>query len=250
MWQLAPNKISDHSGYRLDKMEEKSREWKGRNLKRKVLDLLKSEDLSRVLETLRLLPARQVINPLFSFLCSIEPQVRWRAITAIVVVVENLARENMESARVIMRRMIWNLNDESGGIGWGIPEAMGEVMARHDGLAREYVNILVSYVRADGNFLEHEPLQRGVLWGLARLSQARPELLHQAVPHLQPFLSSDDAALRGLAAWSIGLLAAGQDVPGLKVLKSDDTEVTLWLNGKKRKYRISELARRALDADL
>ena len=198
------------------------------------------------LEALRLLPPRQVINPLFSFLCSMESQVRWRAITAIGVVVANLAREDMESARVIMRRMIWNLNDESGGIGWGIPEAMGEVMARHEGLAREYVNILVSYIREDGNFLEYEPLQRGVLWGLARLARSRPELLHQAVPHMQPFLSSENAALRGLAAWSISLLTAGQDVPGLEVLKSDHTEIVLYVNGVESVYRVSELANRHL----
>jgi len=218
---------------------------RGRELKQKVLDLIRSEDFKQALQALTSFPARRVINPLFALLCSMEPQVRWRAITAVGAVVANLAREDMESARVIMRRMIWNLNDESGGIGWGVPEAMGEVMARHEGLAREYVNILLSYVRADGNFLEHEPLQRGVLWGLARLAQTRPELLNQAVPHLQPFLTSEDATLRGLAAWTIGLLAAGQDAPGLEFLKADDTEVTLCLNGTDRKYRISELARKA-----
>ena len=232
------------TSYRYAKMEKNEKICRGRELKQKVLNLLKSEDFEPALQTIRSFPARRVINPLFALLCSMEPQVRWRAVTAVGAVVANLAREDMESARVIMRRMIWNLNDESGGIGWGLPEAMGEVMARHDGLAEEYVNILLSYIRADGNFLEHEPLQQGVLWGLARLAQTRPELLQQALPHLRPFLSSEDATLRGLAAWTIGLLAAGQDDPGLEVLKTDDTEVALFLNGTERKYRISELARK------
>ena len=224
-------------------MEEKNRKWRGRNLKRKVLDLLKSKDFKSSLQTIRSFPARRVINPLFALLCSTESEVKWRAATAIGEVVADLAQEDMESARVIMRRMIWNLNDESGGIGWGFPEAMGEVLARHEGLAGEYVNILLSYIRADGNFLEYEPLQRGVLWGLARLAQARPELLNQAVPHLQPFLSSEDATLRGLAAWTIGLLTAGRDAPGLEILKSDDTEVVLYLNGTERTYLVSELVK-------
>jgi len=228
-------------------MEERNRKWRGRNLKRKVLDLLKSEDFKSSLQTIRSFPARRVINPLFALLCSTESEVKWRAVAAIGEVVADLAQEDMESARVIMRRMIWNLNDESGGIGWGVPEAMGEVLARHEGLAEEYVNILLSYIRADGNFLEYEPLQRGVLWGLARLAQTRPELLNQAVPHLQPFLSSEDATLRGLAAWTIGLLTAGQDAPGLEVLKSDDTEVVLYLNGTERTYLVSELAKQAIE---
>ena len=218
---------------------------RGRELKQKVLDLIRAEDFKQALQALTSFPARRVINSLFALLCSMEPQVRWRAVTAVGAVVANLAREDMESARVIMRRMIWNLNDESGGIGWGMPEAMGEVMARHEGLAREYVTILVSYSREDGNFLEHEPLQQGVLWGLGRLAQTSPELLQNAGAHLHPFLASENATLRGLAAWTIGLLAAGQDDPGLEVLKSDDTEVALYLNGTERTYLVSELAKQA-----
>jgi hypothetical protein len=226
-------------------MEKTNRKWRGRNLKRKVLDLLRAEDMNQALEEIGSLPGRRVINPLFSFLCSTDPQVKWRAVKAIGGVVKNIAEEDMESARVIMRRMIWNLNDESGGIGWGLPEAMGEVMAQHQGLAGEYVMILESYIREDGNFLEHEPLQRGVLWGIGRLAQERPELLKNTIPHLRPFLSSADAVLRGLAAWTMGLLGGSNDNGSLAALESDETEVELYLNGTERIYQIRELARKA-----
>jgi len=231
-------------------MEKTNRKCRGRDLKRRVLNLLRAEDISQGLEEIGSLPGRRVINPLFSFLCSTDPQIKWRAVKSIGEVVKNIAEEDMESARVIMRRMIWNLNDESGGIGWGLPEAMGEVMAQHQGLAGEYVMILESYIREDGNFLEHEPLQRGVLWGLGRLAQERPELLKNATPHLRPFLSSADAVLRGLAAWTMGLIGGSQDNGALAALESDETEVTLYLNGTERSYRISELARKALRADV
>ena len=204
-------------------MEKLDKELKGRDFKRKVIDLLKADDFAGVLETFRSYPARRVINPLFSCLCSTEPQIKWRAVTALGAVVANLAQDDMESARVVMRRMIWNLNDESGGIGWGVPETMGEVMARHKGLAREYVNILVSYIREDGNFLEYEPLQQGVLWGLGRLAQTSPELLQDAGAHLHPFLSSEDATLRGLAAWILGLLGGPQHESELEPLLERDS---------------------------
>jgi hypothetical protein len=204
-------------------MEKLDKELKGRDFKRKVIDLLKADDFAGVLETFRSYPARRVINPLFSCLCSTEPQIKWRAVTALGAVVANLAQDDMESARVVMRRLIWNLNDESGGIGWGVPETMGEVMARHEGLAREYVNILVSYIREDGNFLEYEPLQQGVLWGLGRLAQTSPELLQNAGAHLHPFLSSEDATLRGLAAWILGLLGGPQHESELEPLLEKDS---------------------------
>ena len=78
---------------------------------------------------------------------------------------------------------MWSLNDESGGIGWDAPEAMSEIIASHEGLAKEYTNVLISYVREDGNFLEYEPLQRGAVWGIGSVAQARPDLVQDALPH-------------------------------------------------------------------
>jgi HEAT repeat protein len=222
------------------------RKLKGRDIKRKVLDLLKAEDFGEALELLCKLPARRTINPLFILFCSTDSETRWRAITAAGVVVANLAEKDMESARVIMRRMIWNLNDESGGIGWGMPEAMGEAMARHEGLASEYVSILVSYAREDGNFLELESLQSGVLWGLGRLAQDRPDLLQDLVPHLRQHLSSKNPSLRGLAVWVIGLLGAEQTYNSLAPLMEDEEELSLYVNGMQRICRVSDLAREAM----
>ena len=53
-----------------------------------------------------------------------------------------LADADMEAARIVMRRLLWSLNDESGGIGWGAPESMAEAMCRHQGLALEYAHML------------------------------------------------------------------------------------------------------------
>ncbi len=231
-------------------MERMDDKWGHRDFKEKVFHLLAAEDFNQSLETFCRLSARRVINPLFSFLCSTESHIRWRAITATGAVVANLAKEDMESARVVMRRILWNLNDESGTIGWGLPEAMGEIMAQHEGLAREYANILISYIRQDGNFMEHEPLQRGVLWGLGRLAQTRPELLNDAISYLHQFLGSEDATIRGLAAWTMGLLGVGQADSGLERLLGDEAEVRLYLNGKERVCRVSDLAREALAADV
>jgi hypothetical protein len=223
---------------------------RGRNLKREVFALLISEDFDQALKALCAFPARRVINPLFSFLCSTEPQTRWRAVLALGLVVSSHANEDMESARVIMRRIIWNLNDESGGIGWGLPETMGEIMARHEGLAREYANILMSYIQEDGNFLEHPPLQQGVLWGLWRLAQSRPQLLRAALLNLHPFLTSDDATLRALAVLILGLSGSRECDSELESLLEDEAKVTIFFNGRQQDFRVKELAKQVLPADV
>jgi len=218
----------------------------GRALKKRVLELLTSPDVESALEELNTYPARKVINPLFSFLLSTDEQTRWRAVTAMGNVVAHLARENMESARVIMRRLIWMLNDESGGIGWGVPEAMAEIIASHEGLAGEYVRLLISYVNEDGNFLEYEPLQRGAVWGIGRVAQVRPELVRDAVPHLVSSLRSPDAAIRGLAAWALGLLRAQTARPQVQGLLEEEWEISLYVDGRLFCRSLNDLAKEAL----
>ena len=217
-----------------------------RDLKKRVLGLLKSSDFERSIEEIRGLPARQVINPLFSFLYNNDELVRWRAVTAFGAVTAHLADQDMESARIIMRRLMWNLNDESGGIGWGSPEAMGETLARHEGLAKEFASILLSYAREDGNYLEHEGLQRGLLWGIGRLCRVRPDLVRDAVPYLILFLQSGDAAVRGLAARVMGLSGSKEARPALERLLDDEAELQLYSEYRVRVVRVSKLAKEAL----
>lgn len=160
------------------------------------------------------MPARKVVNPLISFLCSTGETMKWRAVSALGAVVSRLAEQDRESARVVMRRLMWHLNDESGGIGWGVPEAMAEIMAQSRPLALEYANMIVSYIREDGNYLEHPDLQEGVLWGIARMAEVYPELIQDAGPWLKPFLTSSRPQARALAA----LAAVRLRTPGLKPL--------------------------------
>jgi len=218
-----------------------------RALKKSIRSLLSQNDISKALETIRRHPARQAVNPLFSFLLSGDELVKWRAVIAMGVVVAGLAEEDMESARIVMRRLIWNLNDESGGIGWGSPEAMGEIMARNHRLADEYAKILVSYIRPDGNFIEHEMLQRGVLWGLGRLARVRPHLLGDAAGFLRPYLESPDPLLRGLAAWAAGAIGDESAVHLLERLLKDEATVSIFFDARLVAHPISRLAQEALD---
>jgi len=217
-----------------------------RQLKKKILALLKNGAFEKGLEEICQMPARRAVNPLFSFLYHSDEMVRWRAVTAMGAVVARLALKDIESARTVMRRLMWNLNDESGGIGWGSPEAMGETMARHGGLAEEYAGILVSYINEKGNFLEHGILQRGVLWGLGRVAHRRPERVQDAASHLPPFMRSEDAVHRGLAAWVAGAIPSDVTKPLLQHLVTDETRITVFIHMKIMERTVGQLAVEAL----
>ena len=217
-----------------------------RQLKEKIRKLLLQQNIESGLAEIGRMPARKAINPLFSFLCSLDELLKWRAVTAMGAIVDRLADADMESARVIMRRYMWQLNDESGGIGWGCPEAMGEIMARNENLAQEFWCILISYIRPDGNFLEHEVLQRGALWGVGRLAHARPQLLKTSVDYLHPYMQTDDPHLRGLAAWAAGALRNKNTAAILNQLKDDGANLSVYLDGHIISRSVGEIAKKAL----
>lgn len=218
-----------------------------RQLKKEALRLLRLEDLNAGLAALSHYPARRMVNPLFGLLYHRDPLIRWHAVSAMGEVVSRLADRQIESARIIMRRFMWNLNDESGGIGWGSPESMGEIMARHRRLADEFGCILVSYADPCGNYLEHPILQRGVLWAWGRLGRQRPGILQPVAGLLRPYLASDDSHLQGLAAWAAVPLRSKDLEPYLKTLASSAFAIDLYIDDALQAKTVGQLSREALE---
>uniref|UniRef100_UPI00405740A4 DVU0298 family protein n=1 Tax=Candidatus Electronema sp. TaxID=2698783 RepID=UPI00405740A4 len=227
-----------------------------RKIKQQVLDLLNQEDLAEIERGLTALDAKEAVNALLAAICRSEERLRWHAVTAMGWTVARLADEEMEEARIIMRRLLWSLNEESGGIGWGAPEAMAEIFCRHEGLAEEYVHMLLSYMRPDGdlphqdgNFLEHETLQRGLLWAAGRLAQCRRELAltKGMADDLPQYLDSPDGAVRGLAARAMGLLGRCHCLERLYELQADSSPLRLYEEGKISTVTVAELAAQAVE---
>ncbi len=228
-----------------------------RRIKSKVLDLLSRRDLVSTHKELHQFPAKDVVNVLFSAICREDPQIRWHAISCMGSAVARLAEEDLEEARIIMRRLLWSLNDESGGIGWGAPESMAEIMCCHAGLATEYIHMLLSYLREDGeeicqdgNFIEHPLLQRGLLWGIARLSRCNPDLLLEqgAGADIPPYLESPDVETRGLAALAAGAIRLTAAQPLLQLLTTDSSPLTLYQEGLFVETTVRAMAQSALEA--
>jgi len=148
-----------------------------KKLKKEVLELLEQNDFENNIYKFHKYDERKLVNALFSFLCSTDKKIKEHAVTAMGEVVSKIAEDDIEFGRTIMRRLMLSLTEESGGIGWGAPEAMGEIMARNKKLAEEYHKILISYTLGGGNELDFEDLQKDVIAGLRRLARVRPTLV-------------------------------------------------------------------------
>ncbi|AGW12893.1 DVU0298 family protein [Megalodesulfovibrio gigas] len=244
----------------------------GRRLKAELKTLLQQDDwferlharldASAAPEGERLAPAA-VLGSLFSFLL-LDGVVRWRAATAVGMAVAVLCGTprkgeasggvsgKVEAGRDILRRLMWNLNEESGNVAWGAPEAMAECLAQHPWLAEEYHNILISYIDNTihhGLWLDLPLLRRGAVWGVSRLCCARPDLMARAGRPLMAALQDcEDPEIPGLAAWGLGCLRWQEARPALTALASSPVPVTWYHDGEIVQTTVGTLAGQALAA--
>lgn len=119
----------------------------------------------------------EIINALFACL----PQgglITDRAAFILGATIASLYKKSKEQAQVCIRRFMWHMNEESGNIGWGIPQAFGQSLAQSEALAKLYHNILISYVyniSGDSNFCDYAPLRSACYEGVHIMGLARTE---------------------------------------------------------------------------
>jgi hypothetical protein len=225
-----------------------------RQLQAQIRLLLQSHDWEAEIQ--RLFQAtdtpQKFISPLLTTLYSQDLEIRWRGISSLGLGVSAIAKVNIEHSRVIMRRLIWNLNDESGGIGWGSPEAQAEIMSNHKQLANEFYKILISYIISrDGpdNYLEYEPLREGAYWGIARLSQVRPDLIQPYQTLLIEALSQESSpqihAYICLAFNNLSM-SLKECTNSLQKIASNKKKITVYWNKSIHTMQLDILARNIL----
>ena len=227
-----------------------------RQLKKEVLGLLQQSSLEEIYQRLGHYPAHSLLNPLFIALCHPVEKVRWYAVCCFGRLVPAMAEKDLEAARIIMRRFLWMLNDESGGIGWGAPEALAEIMCHSAQLRKEYLHMLLSYMREDGealyqdgNYLELPMLQRGLLWGIGRLClEHRQEMLEcKIIDEVSAYLESSDLHVVGLAIWCLGILGIETGLEKIKRFAKCDEPLQLFLGNDIMKISVAELVQGSLD---
>lgn len=196
-------------------------------------------------------PLNDLVNPLFAAICRADYSIRWNGIYVFGLVIGKIAEQDLEAGRVIMRRFLWSLNDESGGIGWGAPETMAEAMVNNSQLRKEYLHMLVSYTQEDGpelcqdgNYLELPELQRGLLWGISRLVEHAPADFERFnfVNDLADYLHSEDTVVRALAARCLCSLDQKELVQKrLSAAEEHDYDIEYYLDGRVITFTVNDL---------
>jgi hypothetical protein len=168
--------------------------------------------------------AAAVTNPLrvlTSLTYDEDALVRWRAIEAAGWVVATLAAADLDKVRDSIRRLLWLMNDESGGLGWHAPELIGEMLCHAPSLIPEFASMLPS-------FLREEPFEAGTHWAMARLAQVAPRAVAGSASHLTRSLDDPDPMIRALAARFLVAVKAGHLDSELNRLRTDPQEFQIY----------------------
>lgn len=202
-------------------------------LKKRIQEALNHGDYDAVIE-LGTGYAGHVIAALINILYSTDELLRWRAVECLGLLTRQISLVEPDRAREIIRRLLWALNDESGGSGWASPEAVGEIIRNRPDLYNEFVSIVVS-------FWEDPSLIRGIIWALGRIGEKDSALVNDYIPLMHELLDAPDPKLRGLALWALKKIKA--DIPADKAgrLREDNSEFQVFENKGLGKYKIAQL---------
>lgn len=190
-------------------------------------------------------------GPLFALLPQ-EPELMHRAARALGLLIAKIYEDNPEAARNLIRRFMWHMNEESGNIGWGIPDAFAEALAASPELAKTYSRILNSYIYDlgfDDNFCDQDILRRDCYWAIGRLAETEPQLADPARPWLVKGLNDPDPICRGMAAWALAKIRPDlANAPALRKLAENgaNDECEIFEYNRLHRKSVSELANEAL----
>ncbi len=160
-----------------------------------------------ILERMKDRPA--AINTLVSMLFQDDPLLMWRLLFLLGPLAQHKAQNNLEGVRNQIRRLLWLMNDESGGIVWYAPQAVATMLAYVPTLRREFARIL-------GSFLGEDPFEEGAHWAVARLATQEPAKLTDLIPRLRQSLDDPRPLIR---------LYAGMALPALGETRPADEQV-------------------------
>ncbi|MBC8491152.1 MAG: hypothetical protein H8D42_01170 [Candidatus Marinimicrobia bacterium] len=140
--------------------------------------------------------------------------IRWRAVEALGKVSAVIAETDPENVREIIRRYFWSMNDESGNQIINAPEVIAEILYNVPHLIGEFAEVFAS-------FISEEPFESGIHWGLARISEFKPNLPGNVIDRLEISLQDENPFIRYFAASALNDLVPDRLYPHLKRMIED-----------------------------
>ncbi len=139
-------------------------------IKRTIQQALEQNDLDAIVSLVQ--QHRRALSQLIRIAYDKETLAGWRAIKAIGRAAKALVKTDDEFLRVTIRKLLWSLSDESGGIGWAAPEILGEIVSADPEKFRDIIPLIAEVYE-----IEEKVFRPGVIYALMRIADTAPEMV-------------------------------------------------------------------------
>ena len=170
-------------------------------MKQAAVAALEDNDVEAIMALAR--QNKKIISVLVRLAYDKETVLSWRAISAVGRVATLFVRNDYEFLRETIRKLLWSLSDESGGIGWSAPEMLGEIVSADPQRMADVVPLI-----AEIYSIEEKVFRPGVLYALKRIAESRPEMVIPFQKLVVGGLSEDDP-LAKIYALEMAILLKG-----------------------------------------
>jgi hypothetical protein len=168
-------------------------------MKQAVTAALEAEDYETIL-TLAF-QSRKILSVLVRLAYEKETLTGWRAISAVGKVASVFVRSNYDFLRETIRKLLWSLSDESGGIGWAAPEILGEIVSADPEKMSDIIPLIT-----EAYYIEEKVFRPGVLYALKRIAETSPDSVVPFQHVIMDGLSEQEPLARLYALELVGLL--------------------------------------------
>ncbi len=169
------------------------------------------------------------------------------AVEAMGVAARRIAEDDPDYVREHLRRLVWLLSDESGGVCWRAPEAIAEIIRHRPTLFADFIPFVVFLIL---NLAEEDldQFRPGTLWAIGRLGAVAGDHINAVLPAITSALDHADPQVRGMAVWCLGQVGQAKHLAGRLDLLSDEGPVDLYEEGLLHRTSVCQLVHRALCA--
>jgi len=210
-------------------------------IKEKIKDLIlenKFDDIFNLVER----PSK-LIRSLTGLLYIDDMKIRHGAAYTLGLITQKIYKKKRDKEKVqqLLQKLLWSLNDESGFVCWGAPEAIGEIVKDIPDFKMVYAQFLISFLSHPQVILNNDDLEKSSLIGLARIGELDSHLIEQLAPIIISYIENREGQIVELAVWSAisNCLTDAKEI-ALKHFKNSD-QITVYINGEEVLKKISDL---------
>jgi hypothetical protein len=210
-----------------------------KSIKQQVKALLTKKDYGEIVRLCH--TDKRFWRSLRLFLYETDETLRWDAIETIASLMGKWWHEGKKEAVLeYIRNLLWLLNDESGGIGWGAPETIAETIILIPELLQPYGSMMMAHA------LEGPPMLNSGLWAIGRLGKRARESIPLFQDRVFAAFDSREPQTLGLAAWAMGQAGFTPALAAVKTLADRKELVRILIDGHFQEKPLGDWAQEAI----